>query len=149
MRPTPKVQPIGHVQQNNAMPWLPPIKTLTNLGEDEPAVRRESHNNGSGHVSPAATPEYAGFVHGMNPSVHPGLERMAMAMAASQQQEQAMMYADALAQMQASMEEQAAVASMAQCPATETTNVLYMLQILQREREQLKTQALQNELLMR
>ena len=38
MHPVDKIAPIGRVRQNNAMPWLPPIKTRSDEEAAQPAA---------------------------------------------------------------------------------------------------------------
>jgi hypothetical protein len=121
----PLVKPIGPVQQNNAMPWLPPIKTLSREKEEiewapanRPGQRAEEYDDQWGTTV---------------------CLQMAYLAAAQQHHNQ-----------QAAAPYPVVATALAQPPAAaEGPTSAYLLELLQREREQLKNQALHNELLMR
>lgn len=128
----PVVKPIGPVTQNNAMPWLPPIKTLSNIGEDEEtehAARRPARAWDQAGSRGAGSPLLEGY--GVAAPGALGLQQQALLAA---QQQQVGGYGGM---------------PFSQAGAEQAPNVAYLLQLLQHEREQLKTQAMQNELLLR
>jgi len=123
----PVVKPIGPVQQNNAMPWLPPIKTLSR-GEEE--TEWAANRPGQSVIAEDYDVSSGSSAIGL---------QMAYLAAAQLHHHQ-----------QAAAPYPVVTTALAQPPAAaEGPTAGYLLQLLQREREQLKSQALHNELLMR
>jgi len=155
MHPVDKIAPIGRVRQNNAMPWLPPIKTRSDA---EPAAAGDKASRASMQTGTQLLVDAAplGSTAAISPALKQvrGLEQMALA------QEQAALAfaaqgafnlpqmmehgaADGLSQLHTAMQDRA----MSALPGSEPS-VVMLLQMLQREREQLKNQAMHNEFLM-
>jgi len=169
-----KVSPIGPVHQNHSLPWLPPIKTLTNLSDDTTGKPASRHTLSCGSVTvPVPSPannisskgiDYPAAMAGVDTMYHGthtthSMDSMAMLANMIQEQQQQLFnkhqhgsyfgtpFDDGFVQLHAAAEEQGMGMAMAAAHAREP-NMLYALQMLQREREQIRAQALHNELMM-
>jgi hypothetical protein len=151
-----ELRPIRPVPQNNATPWLPPMKTSTSL--------QDLRSGSSGTTEAPASPDFS-WLAGMQcapaalpdqrqtqqlPSqVHDVMRALVAASSTLQNQQPAGMFAShPLLQKEASGQSSPLSSAYGSVNGQDGVGIAHVLDALQREREQLNRKALQNELLM-